>query len=144
MHFCRSGFSSLTLWACTSLNSSSLLSSMYDASIKKLSDEIPRGICVAWIMEENGKIAGSGAITLTSMTPTPIKLNYITAYLHSVYVTKEFRGKSMAKLLLKEVENYCKENGIGEISLKASDAGKPIYESVGYKKVDNYMNLYLN
>ena len=50
----------------------------------------------------------------------------------------------MAKLLLKEVENYCKENGIGEISLKASDAGKPIYESVGYKKVDNYMNLYLN
>ena len=122
----------------------SLLDSMYKSSVKKLSDEMPKGICVAWIIEKKGQIVGSGAISKVSMTSSPLDLRYIKAYLHSIYVIKDYRGKGLTKILLREVNDYCKTNNIGTILLLASDAGRPIYESVGYKKIENFMSLYLN
>ena len=118
---------------------------MFDSCITKYEDEIPQKRCVAWLMEFDGKTVGSGAVSIISMTPQSTNPDkYLRAYLHSVYVCKEYRGNGFTKLLLKEVEIYCRANGLEGILLAASDAGRPIYESYGFEPIPNYMRFTLN
>ncbi|HBM16299.1 MAG TPA: hypothetical protein DD381_08180 [Lentisphaeria bacterium] len=45
------------------------------------------------------------------------------------------------KLLLKEAEKYCRQNHIASIVLKASDSGRPIYKTYGFKPSPSFMTL---
>lgn len=109
---------------------------------KKLSEEFPRELCHAWIVEyENKKIVASGAISICSFVPTPENPNYIGAYLHSVYTEKEHRGNGLATKIIEEARNFCRQNNIAGIFLYASDAGRPIYEKIGFEPITSFMHL---
>lgn len=51
----------------------------------KLEEELPKGLCRAWVAEDkNKKIAASGAVSIFSFVPVPENPSYIGAYLHSM------------------------------------------------------------
>ena len=109
----------------------------------KLHEEITNGTCRAWVIEVDKKIVASGAISLNSMTPTPYDPSYRVAYLHSVYTEPEYRKRGFAELITKEAMTYCKSQGIRRMILEASDAGRPIYEKLGFQPSGRTLRLWM-
>ena len=115
---------------------------MEEAQTRKIAEDLPKGLCHAWIVEdENGEIVVSGAISVFSLVPTPENPNYIAAYLHSMYTEKEYRGNGLATKIIEEARNFCRQNNISIIMLSASEAGKPVYAKMGFKPVSSFMHL---
>ena len=107
----------------------------------KLRKEIANGTCKAWVIGIDNKIVASGAISLNSMTPTPYDPFYQVAYLHSIFTEPEYRRRGFAECITKEAIRYCKLQGIGRMILEASDAGRPIYEKLGFQPSGRTLRL---
>ncbi|MGD9211824.1 MAG: GNAT family N-acetyltransferase [Desulfobacteraceae bacterium] len=100
--------------------------------------------CNAWIMKtSDNKTVASGAVSIISMVPVPNENSCNVAFLHSVFTENEYRNKGFAGRILKEIINYCKDQGIKRIFLNASNDGMPLYKKIGFESVDNYMRLWL-
>jgi len=67
------------------------------------------------------------------------------AELLSIAVQKESRGKGISKLLIKDLINYSKFNGIEKIFLEVKEnniVAKSLYEKFGFKKISQRKNYY--
>ena len=53
-------------------------------------------------------------------------------YLHSMFVHKDFQGKGIATILLKEIERYAIKEGIMRITSEVSITARPFFEKQGY------------
>ena len=53
-------------------------------------------------------------------------------YLHSMFVHRDFQGKGIASLLLKEIERYAMESEIVRITSEVSVTARPFFEKKGY------------
>lgn len=67
----------------------------------------------------------SQIVGLSTITPQ--------GYLHSMFVHKDFQGKGIATLLLKEIERYAIASGITQITSEVSITARPFFEKRGYK-----------
>jgi len=104
--------------------------------------EIPAGSTRAWVIDETGIIAASGALKFTDWLPRPDGQRRGLVYVHSVYTVPEYRRQGLARRLLKAMIDYCRDNGWPRISLHASDMGRGLYEDLGFKPT-NEMRLVL-
>ena len=116
---------------------------MDKAHTNKLSEEFLNGTCKAWVIRHGDEIVASGALTITSMTPIPEDPSHKVAYLHSVYTEQDYRNRGFGELITINAIQYCKSKGIKRITLGASDAGRPIYEKVGFLTNLNSMILFI-
>ena len=91
------------------------------------------GLIRAWVVEEGGKIIASGAVLFYDWPPRPKDLTGRGALLHSVYTAPEYRRQGLARRIMQTMIDVCRELGLRTITLHASDAGRPLYESLGFK-----------
>lgn len=110
----------------------------------KLADELPSGNCKTWIIEHDGKVVASGGISILNMVPTPQDISSRVAYLHSMYTASEHRKAGCASRIIREAIAYCREHGINRIFLNASDAGRPVYETLGFQTSPETMRIHLS
>ena len=122
---------------------SSKFAEIEKAYIQKLRGQLQDGSCKAWVLEDEHRIIASGAISIVSYVPTPQDLSCYVAYLHSMYTEKDQRNKHCAKLIVKQALHYCKAQGIKRVILNASEAGRPIYEKIGFRSAPEIMRLIL-
>lgn len=54
-------------------------------------------------------------------------------YLHSMFVHKDFQGKGIATILLKEIERYAIATGIRRVTSEVSLTARPFFERRGYR-----------
>lgn len=113
------------------------------AYLDKITEQIPEGVCKAWVIKNDDEIIASGAITIVSFVPVPSDLSHNIAYLHSMYTEKTHRQKKCAQKIVDRAIQYCQKNGISRILLNASDAGKPIYEKAGFVSSPEAMRLFI-
>ena len=118
-------------------------SEMEQAYSRKLSAELPAGSCKSWLIEQGAQVVASGAITIVSFVPTPNDLSSKTAYMHSIYTEPGSRGQNLASRIVLTALEYCKANGIRRVLLSASNAGKPIYERIGFVSSPEMMRISL-
>jgi len=111
------------------------------AYTNKLETEMDCGICKAWVVESKGEIVSSGAITFVSFVPNPYDLSSKVAYLHSIYTKKSHRNKKCAQQIIHSAIRYCITQGINSVILSASEAGKPVYEKIGFRSTPEMMRL---
>lgn len=57
-------------------------------------------------------------------------------YLHSMFIHKDFQGKGIATILLKEIEWYAMATGIRRITSEVSLTARPFFEKKGYIVVE--------
>ncbi|MFH2011522.1 MAG: GNAT family N-acetyltransferase [Pseudomonadota bacterium] len=110
---------------------------------EKITKQIPEGICFAWVVKDKIKTVASGAITIVSLVPVPSDFNHKVAYLHSMYTEKAHRNKKYAQKIVDRAIKYCQLNGISRVILNASDAGRPIYEKMGFVTSPETMRLFI-
>jgi RimJ/RimL family protein N-acetyltransferase len=123
--------------------SNSLCTEIELAYSRKLIRELVGGSCKCWVIENGDQIVASGGITIVSFVPTPNDLNSRVAYLHSMYSEKAYRNKNFANRIVKEALQYCKANEIKRVILTASQAGKPIYEKIGFASSPETMRIFI-
>ena len=66
----------------------------------------------------------SQVVGFSSITPQ--------GYLHSMFIHKDFQGKVIATMLLKEIERYAIAEGIKQITSEVSITARPFFEKNGY------------
>ncbi len=115
---------------------------MDDAYAVVLRYELPAGSTRAWVIEDNGSIAASGALKFSDWLPRPDGQRRGLVYVHSVYTVPEYRRQGLARRILNAMIAYCRDNGWPRISLHASDFGRGLYEDLGFQPT-NEMRLVL-
>lgn len=89
---------------------------------------------LGWIAEESGRTAGSAGLLILDWPPHPLHpTSHKRAYLLNVYVEPEFRKRGLATALLKRCLDEARKRRIRVVTLHASEAGRPIYEGLGFR-----------
>lgn len=94
----------------------------------------------AWfVAEEGGHIVGTAAAFLRSGRANV--LLDVEAQLAGIYTTPGHRRRGIARELTLRAIEWCKQQRCVRIRLQASDAGRPLYESLGFKTFREMMKL---
>ena len=101
------------------------------------------GTLRAWVIEADGQIVASGATSLLDWPPRPNDLTERLALLHSVYTVAAYRRRGLARRIVQTAIEACRAEGLRRLTLHASVAGRPLYESLGFQPT-NEMRLLLD
>ena len=66
------------------------------------------------------------------------------AHLMNVYTNSQYRGQGVGYQMINRLINEAKERGITEISLDATELGRPLYKKCGFVESSECMVLNLN
>jgi GNAT superfamily N-acetyltransferase len=111
---------------------------LLDKSTSALAALLADGSYVGWLaVGDHGKvIAGAGAHikpqlprmshdgARVEVMPVPLVVN--------VYTEREYRGQGVARALMRVLMQWASEVGSDRVVLHASDAGRPLYASLGF------------
>jgi GNAT superfamily N-acetyltransferase len=94
----------------------------------------------AWVIEtEAGEIVAGGGMTIIPWPPGPRYPAGRVAYVYNVYTDPLHRGCGLARRIMETIHTFCAASGISSAALNASDFGKRLYESMGYRLSDSPM-----
>ncbi len=89
------------------------------------------------------KIIGCASMSYITIMPTYDHPTGKRAFLMNVYVNKNYRRQGIAQKMIKILIEEAKERGCSEISLDATQAGRPVYKTLGFCDNDEAMILNL-
>lgn len=92
---------------------------------------------------EEDTVVGCATLCYIEMMPTFSHLTGKRGHLMNVYTNSQYRRQGIASKMLDMLIQEAKEKGVTEISLDATDCGKPLYEKFGFKQSDECMVLNL-
>ena len=101
---------------------------------------MPEGIYQAWLVEtDGGEVVAGGGITVLPWPPGPHTLTNRIAFVYNVYTEHAHRQRGLARRVMETIHEWCRANRIGAVLLNASQAGQPLYESLGYRASPSMM-----
>ena len=108
------------------------LEQMCQASDAYFREHIPAGTFRAWLADDDGKPIASIGLVIHSIPPSPNRLGSREAYIMSLVTLPSHRRRGMAAALLEHVVDIVRAEGDSIASLHATDAGRRIYERLGF------------
>jgi len=96
----------------------------------------------AWLLEVDGEVVSGGGVAVVGYQPTPFDPIPRRAWVLNMYTEPTFRGRGFARQILEAIISWCREQGLRAVLLHASEAGRPLYASVGFQPT-NEMRLVL-
>lgn len=94
--------------------------------------------------EESGSVIGCATLCYMEMMPTFSHPTGKRAHLMNVYTKAEYRSQGIAMKMMEMLIAEAKDRGVTEISLDATETGRPLYEKCGFKASDECMTLNLD
>lgn len=95
------------------------------------------------VLAVDGSAIGCATICYIKIMPTFLHPTGIRAHLMNVYVNSEYRRQGIALQMLDILMKEAKEKGVTEISLDATQLGRPLYKKCGFVESDECMILNL-
>ena len=92
---------------------------------------------------EEGRVAGCATMCYIDMMPTFSHPSGRRAHLMNVFTHPDFRRQGIARAMVSLLVDEARGRGITEISLDATEAGRPLYRALGFRKSDECMVLEL-
>jgi GNAT superfamily N-acetyltransferase len=119
------------------------LDAMTSAFAPWVREKIAQGRYRGWlVLDTSGAIVGGAGLWLMEWPPTVLEPNPLRAYMLNVYTEPAHRRHGIAHLLTEAIIDWCRANAYHLLVLHASDAGRPVYESLGFR-LSNEMRLVL-
>lgn len=106
-----------------------------------LTEYLPKGDAVVWLAEDKGKIVSCAMLSLYTELPTLKNPTGKTACLHNVFTDPDYRRQGLAEKIVRNCIQSAREWGAGRVCLGATEAGKPLYEKLGFQIQENEMRL---
>ncbi len=104
-------------------------------------DSFEKDIHVAYLVYDGQEFAGCGGISFYQIMPNCSNPSGRKAYIMNIYTVTKYRGQGIAAkivdLLVKEAFN----RNIHDITLRATDMGRPIYQRYGFVPDEEAMML---
>lgn len=88
-------------------------------------------------------VIGCATLCYLEMMPTFSHPTGKRAHLMNVYTNSEYRRQGIASRMLRMLIAEAKKRGVSEISLDATDSGRPLYLKCGFRESEECMVLNL-
>lgn len=96
------------------------------------------GEYLAWLaVAADGSIAAGAGLWLTEWMPTRVGRDPRRGHIINVYTEAQYRRLGLARRLMEIILDWCRQEGIAMATLNASDEGRPLYESLGFKATND-------
>jgi ribosomal protein S18 acetylase RimI-like enzyme len=108
-----------------------------DSAYRKfLRDAIPSKRFAGFVAETtDGEVVAGACVWMREIQPHPGRISPKRgAYLMSVYTASNFRGRGLARTLVKQCMNWARKNGSVQMSLHASKMGRKMYKRLGFER----------
>ncbi len=96
---------------------------------------------LAWVAEAEGQVVAISGLVFFERPPDAGNPAGVEAYLMNMYTLPAWRGRGLANALLDEIIGFVRTTPARRISLHATDAGRSIYESAGFRQTTSGMEL---
>jgi ribosomal protein S18 acetylase RimI-like enzyme len=94
---------------------------------------LSEGKYLGWFIESEDKPVASAGLYLLEWPPHPLDpANDHRGYILNMYIDPDHRRQGLAKGLVQLCLNESRRRGLRTVTLHASDAGRPVYESLGF------------
>lgn len=90
------------------------------------------GTMRTWLAEVGGRVIGLMSMLLRATTPQPADPRSLAGYVINVWVEPADRGRGVARAMLERCLADARAWGVRDVELIATDAGRPLYESLGF------------
>ena len=90
---------------------------------------------------DDDMVVGCASMSFIRIMPTFSHPSGIRAHLMNVYTRKEYRRQGIARRMVELLIEETWEKGATEISLDATESGRPLYESLGFTDSEECMVL---
>lgn len=84
---------------------------------------------------------GCATICYVQVMPTYSHPTGNRAHIMNVYVREEFRRRGIAREMMKMLLDEAKSRGVSQITLDATESGRPLYQSLGFSSSEEFMEL---
>lgn len=101
------------------------------------------GTFVSWLALDGDRIIGTSGMSFVEKPPYFGCPSGKMGLLSSMYTSREYRRRGIAKELLSRVISEAKAYGCGTVQITASDMGVSLYTDFGFVKNDNFMQYKL-
>ncbi|SYZ74095.1 putative Acetyltransferase, GNAT family [Candidatus Zixiibacteriota bacterium] len=119
------------------------LTRLENAYSECLKISLKNGQLSAWVVENDGNVIASGALSIIAWPPIPGDSTGKQALLHSLFVDEKHRRLGIARQIMQAMLAYCRLNNLRSVSLNTSRAGQKLNESLGFKIDTTTMRQYL-
>lgn len=102
---------------------------------------LTNGTHTAYLVFDDERIIGAGGISYYRVMPTYHNPSGKRAYIMNMYTNPDYRGSGIATKTLELLVADAEEKGVQQISLEATEMGRPLYERFGFVKLNNEMEL---
>jgi GNAT superfamily N-acetyltransferase len=119
------------------------LEAMSAAFAPWVAQKLASGEYVAWFAQSpTGEIIGGTGVWVMDWPPHILDTSPRRGNLLNVYVEPEHRRRGVARALVLAALDWCRSQRLGLVILHASEAGRPLYEALGFQ-ASNEMRLSL-
>ena len=84
------------------------------------------------LAKDEGRVIGCASISYMTLMPTFSHPTGKRAHLMNVYTNEAYRGQGIARKMVSLLIDEARGRGCTEISLDATDCGRPLYEKLGF------------
>ena len=102
---------------------------------------LENGEHIAYLVYDNGTFIGAGGVSFYQVMPTYHNPTGKKAYIMNMYTAPEYRRQGIAIHTLDLLVNDARELGVSQITLEATDMGRPLYENYGFVKKEDEIEL---
>ncbi len=95
-----------------------------------------------FVAADNGDVVAGAGVWLQNSPANPRDQSARRAYVMNVYTRPEYRRQGHARHLMETILQWCRDQSIRTIVLHASDSGRVLYESLGFRPT-NEMRILL-
>lgn len=106
---------------------------MHQAATDYFTAAVPDGSYRGFLaLDATGNPIGGGGIVISPWPGSLGQRSPLRAMIVNVYVEPGHRRRGIARALLETMIAWCRENDFASVGLHASDAGRPLYEQLGF------------
>ena len=96
---------------------------------------------IAYLVYDNENLIGAGGVSFYQVMPTYRNPTGKKAYIMNMYTASEYRRQGIAFHTLDLLVKDIRKQGISQITLEATEMGRPLYEKYGFVKMEDEMEL---
>ena len=96
---------------------------------------------IGYLVYDNETLIGAGGVSFYKVMPTYHNPTGKKAYIMNMYTASEYRRQGIAFHTLDLLVKDAREQGVSQITLEATEMGRPLYEKYGFIKMEDEMEL---
>lgn len=96
---------------------------------------------IAYLVYDNETFIGAGGVSFYQVMPTYHNPTGKKAYIMNMYTAPKYRKQGIAIHTLDLLVKEAKKQGVTQITLEATEMGRPLYEKYGFVKMKDEMEL---